>query len=73
MARYKLMSFLPDGNGILEVGGQRKNTKKEIEQWIEDNISACGLDWRVGYNIKFRNYATVYSWRWIKNGLEVRV
>lgn len=56
-----------------EVGGQRKTTKKQINDWIEDNIKACGLDWRVGFVIKFRTSPTIYTWRWIKNNKEVSV
>ena len=49
--------------GVSEVGGQRKKTKREIDEWITDNIKACGLDWRVGYVIKFRDSETIYTWR----------
>ncbi len=50
-----------------EVGGQRKTTKKEVEQWITDNIKACGLNWRVGFMIKLRASRYVYEWLWIKD------
>lgn len=55
-----------------EVGGQRKSTKKEIDQWCEDNIAACGLDWRAGYQITFKNSKHIYTWRWIKDNTEVK-
>ncbi len=71
MARYKLMA--DDGEGDREVGGQRKSTKKDIEQWIKDNVNAMGLDWRAGYLIKFRDCPTVYTWRWINDGRTVSV
>lgn len=74
MPRYKLMSHIPseDENREYEVGGQRKSTKKDIEKWIDDNINACGLDWRAGYVIKFRSSRVVYTWRWVKDGRVVR-
>ncbi len=71
MARYKLMADDNDGDGECEVDGKRKSTKKDIEQWINDNVNALGLDWRVGYSIKFRNGNTVYTWRWVKDGCTV--
>lgn len=49
-----------------EVLGQRMKTRAEVDAWIADNIKACGLDWRVGYTIKFRNSNTVYVWRKLK-------
>ena len=67
------MSKYPEDTEEEEVGGQRKNTKKQIEQWCQDNIKACGLDWRVGFTIKFRGYDVVYVWRWIKDESEVRI
>ncbi len=69
MPRYKLMSN--NGDGEHEVGGQRKSTKKDIDLWIKDNINALGLDWRVGYQIKFRKGTTIYTWRWIKDGCTI--
>lgn len=66
MSRYKLIGML-HGKPDRELTLQRKSTKAEIEQWIEDNVKACGLDWRSGYTIKFRNSDEVYEWRWIKN------
>jgi hypothetical protein len=71
MARYKLMANDNDGEGEYEIGGQRKNTKKDIEQWIIDNVNACGLDWRVGFTLKLRDSGAVYTWRWIKNNESV--
>ncbi len=71
MARYKLMADDNDGDCEYEIGGQRKSTKKDIEAWIKDNVNALGLDWRVGYQIKFRKGITVYTWRWIKDGRNV--
>lgn len=73
MARYKLMSKYPDDTEEEEVGGQRKSTKKDIELWCQGNINACGLDWRVGYTIRFRGCDITYTWRWIKDNSEVRV
>jgi hypothetical protein len=46
----------------------KKKTRKDVDQWMEDNIKACGLDWRVGYQVKFRNSDHVYRWRYIRNG-----
>ncbi|MFK5950597.1 MAG: hypothetical protein QM500_17735 [Methylococcales bacterium] len=71
MARYKLMVKENEGSEEYEVGGQRKSTKGEIERWVSDNINSCGLDWRSGYMIKFRDSFHIYIWRWIKNDTEV--
>ena len=74
MARYKLMSFEPiKDEEEHEIDHQRKKTKAELDQWVHDNVYAVGLDWRVGYTIKFRNSSTVYVWRWIKDNKEVKV
>ena len=73
MARYKLMSKDSGSSSEWFEGGQRKATKKQIEQWIQDNIKACGLDWRVGYTVKFRDSQHVYNWVWIKDGSDVKV
>lgn len=43
----------------------RKKTKAEIEQWIQDNINATGLDWRVGFVVRFRRYPDLI-YRWVK-------
>jgi len=67
------MSKYPGDSEEEEVGGQRKATKKQVERWCQDNIKACGLDWRVGFTIKFKNCDIVYLWRWIKDGSEVRI
>ena len=56
-----------DGDGENEVGGQRKTTKKDIERWIDDNVKACGLNWRVGFTLQLRDSLTIYTWRWIKD------
>lgn len=69
--RYKLMAQ-NDGQET-ECGGQRKKTKQEIKDWVECNINACGLDWRVGFTIKFKNSGTIYMWRWIKSDETVAV
>lgn len=61
MARYRL---LQDGEEI----GVEKNTRAEVEQWVEDNVRACGLDWRVGYQVKLRKSEVVYKWVWSKTG-----
>lgn len=71
MARYKLMSKCPEFPIEAEVRGQRKSTKAEIELWCQDNIRACGLDWRVGFSIKFKGSRSTYTWRNIKDGSEV--
>ena len=71
MARYKLMCKFPNDEEH-EVGGQRKNTKSDMNKWC-DNIAACGLDWRVGYAIKLRDSSAIYQWRWIKNNEKVEV
>jgi hypothetical protein len=49
-----------------------KNTKAEIERWIADNIKGAGLDWRVGFMVKFRNSTEVYAWRNTANDKEVK-
>lgn len=54
-------------DGCSEVGGQRKKTKKEIDVWVAQNSEACGLDWRVGYTLKFRGCATIYTWRKLRD------
>lgn len=71
MARYKLMA-IPLGEGAKEVEGERKKTKSQIHEWIEDNTKAGGFDWRVGYTIKFRNSNTVYEWLNIKDDSPVK-
>jgi len=73
MARYKLMAKHPKEDEEYEINGQRKTTKKQVGQWCEDNINACGLDWRVGFTIKLRDSNTIYTWRWIKDDSEVRI
>ena len=74
MPRYKLIEY-PDrvGEDGREVINQRKSTKAEVDQWIDDNIRAAGLDRRVGYLIKFRNSSHKYEWVWIKNNQPVKV
>lgn len=73
MARYKLIGYLAgEKNSERELRLQRKTTKAEIEQWFTDNIKACGLDWRSGYTVKFRNSDEIYEWRWIKNDERVK-
>ena len=69
--RYKLMQICP-GEEESEVGGQRKMTKANVEQWIEDNVTSFGLDWRVGYQIKFKNSDTIYKWLTKKDSKLVR-
>ncbi len=73
MARYKLMSKYPEDTWQEEVCGQRKTTKQQIEQWCQDNIKACGLDWRVGFMIKFKGCDVVYEWQKISDGGAVRI
>ena len=72
MARYKLMAT-PIGDDSYEVLNQRKSTKSEIHQWIEDNTKASGFDWRCGYLIKFRSSDVVYEWLNIKDSSRVKV
>jgi hypothetical protein len=72
MARYKLMGRLPEDNEEEEILGQRKTTRADVDQWCEDNINALGLDWRVGYLIKFKRCDCVYRWAWIKTGKDVK-
>lgn len=72
MARYKLMHEV-NGEGEHEVGGQRKNTKAEIERWIEDNARACVLKWRSGFTVAFERGEGTYTWRWIKDDKIVKV
>lgn len=72
--RYKLIAEELDENRnkvASEVTDQLKKTKREIEQWAQDNIQTRGLDWRVGFMIKFRDSSTVYDWQWIKNNVPV--
>ena len=38
------------------------STKKEIEEWIQENIEEFGLDWRVGYTVKFLDNNNIYEW-----------
>lgn len=71
MARYKLMAADHHGSNYYQVSGQNKNSKKDIECWIDDHVKAYGLDWRAGYVIKFRTSRTIYEWRWIKNDKRV--
>jgi hypothetical protein len=73
MARYKLVAKGTDSEDVLEVGGQRKNTKADIQQWIDDNVRVLGLDWQVGYMVKFRKGTTIYEWLWIKDNKRVKV
>lgn len=68
--RYKLVQKTPDGDK--EVTGQRKKTKADVKAWIVDGIENHGLDWRVGYTIKFRDKSEVFSWQWIRTGLELK-
>lgn len=72
MARYKLVAKGTDSEDVLEVGGQRKNTKADIQQWIDDNVRVLGLDWQVGYMVKFRKGTTIYEWLWIKDNKRVK-
>ncbi len=69
--RYKLMVDDRGGEPLEEVLGQRKKTKKDIEQWINHNIQALGLDWRVGYTVKFLKGKSIYTWVWIKDNSDV--
>lgn len=73
MARYKLVAKGTDSEDVLEVGGQRKNTKADIQQWIDDNVRVLGLDWQVGYMVKFRKGTTIYEWLWVKDNKRVKV
>jgi len=70
MARYKLI--VTDREGMWEVRNHRKNTKKDIEQWIVDNTKGCGLDWRCGFMVKFRSADAIYEWQWIKDDKPVK-
>lgn len=72
MARYMLLCRENRSEEWWEVGGQRKSTKKQVEQWIQDNIKPCGLDWRVGYMVKFLSTPHLYEWVWIKNGKPIK-
>ena len=64
--RYKLMVSDP-GQPEKELTGYRKNSKVKVEEWFKYNIDEYGLDWRAGYQIKFRKSRYIYTWRWIKN------
>lgn len=72
MARYKLMIDHKDGDGEIETKCFEKSTKKQIDKWVEDNIKVVGLDWRVGYEMKFRDCDCIYTWRWINNNKLVK-
>jgi len=56
-----------DSRGEHEVPNQKKTTKAEIDKWIDDNEKAIGLDWRVGYQMQFRDSRTLHTWRWSKD------
>jgi hypothetical protein len=72
MARYKLMSSsAPCSSEWVEVEGQRKTTKKAVEEWVEEGVEGRGLDWRAGFTIKFRDSCYVYRWVWITSGLRL--
>lgn len=60
------MNVCPDEEEV-EVLGQRKMTKADIEKWILDNSNALGLDWRVGFQFKFKDSGTIYRWLKIKD------
>lgn len=62
MAWYILLA---DG---VEVEGVTANSKAEIEAWVANSIVARGLDWRVGFTVKFRDASTVYEWVKLVNG-----
>lgn len=64
--RYKVMSKIPQEAEETDTG-IRKNTKAEVEEWIQKNIKDLDLDWRAGFTVKFRNSDRVYTWRWIKD------
>lgn len=71
--RYALFDDMHDGDGEMEVGGQRKKTKAEIEQWISDNEKPQGgIEKRDGYTVKFKNSPATYIWRNIKDGKKVK-
>lgn len=74
--RYKVVVHdAPPEPGLVqpfELKGQRVRTKKEISAWIDNRIDALGLDWRVGYQVKFMDSDAVFTWRWIKNDKEVK-
>lgn len=50
----------------------KKKTKADIEQWVQDNVRVLGLDWRVGYVVRFRDYGYMYRWVKTKDGTEVK-
>lgn len=71
--RYMLLCDHHDGDGEEEIGGQRKKTKAEIEQWIKDNEKPHGgIEHREGYTIKYKNADYTYIWRNIKDGKKVK-
>jgi hypothetical protein len=70
--RYKLMIVDNKANNLREVDGERRSTSKQIEEWIQSKIKSGGLDWRVGFMVKFRSEPTVYSWQWIKDSSDVK-
>lgn len=74
--RYKVMvSEAPPEPGVttpFELQGQRRRNKREISNWIADHILKLGLDWRVGFKIKFISGPEVYTWLKISDGSEVK-
>mgnify|MGYP000986099659 CR=1 FL=1 len=42
--------------------GIEVNTKAEVDEWVKDNIEVRGLDYRVGYYIKFKDSSVLYQW-----------
>lgn len=38
-------------------------TKLAVKVWCNTGVENRGLDWRVGYLIKFRDSSDVYEWK----------
>jgi hypothetical protein len=53
--RYQLLA---DG----DVTDTRLSSRTALEAWVQEQAAQRGLDWRVGFRVKFRGGATVYDW-----------
>lgn len=69
--RYKLFKKDPNDTEELDTGVLR-NSRKQIDEWCINQISNRGLDWRVGFMLKFRDERKIYIWRKSKDLSEVK-
>lgn len=42
--------------------GIHANSRKEVDNWVNEQLQTRDLDWRVGYLIKFRDSKDLYQW-----------